>query len=125
MTNRTAEADSARPTQYPPALATLYAQHIGKVSDKWSNYLASYDLKLSLLRNQKVRLLEIGVQNGGSLELWSKYFSNAESIIGCDKNKACLELEFDDQKIKFIVSDQIITHSQTWAVTPFNGLAGV
>jgi hypothetical protein len=77
-------------------LQELYLQHTGKVSDKWSLYLSVYDQILKSYRNANVRLLEIGVQNGGSLEIWSKYFSNAKLIVGCDINPECGKLRYDE-----------------------------
>lgn len=86
-------------------LRQLYGTHEGKVSDKWSIYLDEYDRFFSRYRNQPVRMLEIGIQNGGSLEIWSKYFPHAESIIGCDINPACGLLNFDDKRIGVVVGD--------------------
>ncbi|MGX5840650.1 glycoside hydrolase family 99-like domain-containing protein [Mesorhizobium sp. ArgA1] len=86
-------------------LRQLYGAHDGKVSDKWSIYLDEYDRMFSKYRNQPVRILEIGIQNGGSLEIWGKYFPRAEVIIGCDINEACGLLNFDDKRISVVVGD--------------------
>ncbi len=86
-------------------LHQLYAEHTGKVSDKWSLYLTEYDRLFDAFRTKPIRLLEIGVQNGGSLEIWSKYFSNASALIGCDINPDCARLSFDDPRIGLIVGD--------------------
>ena len=42
-----------------------------------------YENAFRTYKDKKITLLEIGVNYGSSLELWSKYFSNAE-IIGVD-----------------------------------------
>lgn len=86
-------------------LHQLYAEQTGKVSDKWSLYLAEYERLLDGYRDKPIRLLEIGVQNGGSLDIWSKYFSNASSVIGCDVNQSCSLLSYDDPCISLIVGD--------------------
>ena len=57
-------------------LKQIYVEHTGKVSDKWSIYLSEYDRILSEYRHKPLCMLEIGIQNGGSLEIWSKYFTN-------------------------------------------------
>ena len=88
-----------------PTLAQLFAEHSGKVSDKWSIYITEYDRLFQPYRDQPVRLLEIGIQNGGSLEIWSKYFTNAIKFIGCDINPDCAKLQFDDPRITVVVSD--------------------
>jgi GT2 family glycosyltransferase/glycosyltransferase involved in cell wall biosynthesis len=90
-----------------PSLTELYAQHRTKVSDKWSSYLRLYDHLFSHLRDRPISLLEIGVQNGGSLELWAKYFSRARVIVGCDVDEACAKLTFDDARIQVVVGDVV------------------
>lgn len=88
-----------------PSLHQLYSEHLGKVSDKWSLYLSEYHRLLADFRRKPVRLLEIGVQNGGSLEIWAKYFNNAERLVGCDINPMCEKLKYDDRRIVVIVGD--------------------
>lgn len=87
------------------ALQQLYTDHIGKVSDKWEIYLDEYGRILNKYREKPVRLLEIGIQNGGSLEIWAKYFTNAAKIIGCDINPDCLKLSYTDPRIDVVVGD--------------------
>jgi glycosyltransferase involved in cell wall biosynthesis len=86
-------------------LYQLYAEHTGKVSDKWSLYLTEYDRLFNDFREKPIRMLEIGIQNGGSLEIWTKYFSNAVALIGCDINPDCALLSYDDPRISVIVGD--------------------
>ncbi len=88
-----------------PSLKKLYSEHKGKLTDKWSFYLEEWDRLLAPYRSEAIRLLEIGVQNGGSLEIWSKYFPKAEKIIGCDINESCKNLQYDDTRIGVIVGD--------------------
>jgi O-antigen biosynthesis protein len=87
------------------ALKKLFAEHQGKVSEKWSMYLDVYPRLFEPFRNTPVRLLEIGVQNGGSLEIWRKYFPRSRVIVGCDINPDCSKLRFEDDAIKLIVRD--------------------
>lgn len=87
------------------SLRELYHDHQGKVSDKWSCYFEMYDRILSDYRDKPVSLLEIGVQNGGSLELWTKYFPLARTISGCDINPDCGHLQFSDRRIHIFVGD--------------------
>lgn len=86
-------------------LVDLYENHDGYVSDKWDLYLQVYDSIFSTYRNKAISLLEIGVQNGGSLEIWSKYFRQAKIIVGCDIEKKCNELVYDSNKIKLVIGD--------------------
>lgn len=87
------------------SLSKIYEDHCGKVSDKWSSYLTEYNRIFANHRNKPICLLEIGVQNGGSLEIWSKYFENATSLIGCDNNSECLKLTYDNLNIQVVNGD--------------------
>jgi len=86
-------------------LTEIYKTHSGKVSDKWAIFLAEYDEKFILYKDENIRLLEIGIQNGGSLEIYSKYFKNAELILGCDINLKCKNLSYEESNIQIVVGD--------------------
>lgn len=86
-------------------LADLYGEHCGKLSDKWELYLATYNKLFMEFRSKNVRILEIGIQNGGSLELWAKYFPNCEKIVGCDIDNKCAGLAYEDERIAIVVGD--------------------
>lgn len=87
------------------SMIDLYNNHKGKVSDKWSLYLDIYENILSEFQNKPINLLEIGVQNGGSLEIWAKYFTNLQCLIGCDIDEKCNELKFDYSTIAIVTGD--------------------
>ena len=90
----------------PPAtLRTLFHRDTGKPAAKWQGYLQHYDRHLAGRKEQPLRLLEIGVQAGGSLEVWAQYFNNARLIIGCDIDPACGALRYDDPRIKILIGD--------------------
>lgn len=86
-------------------LVDLYKQHEGKVTDKWELYLREYERLFFPYREQSISMLEIGIQNGGSLEIWSQYFSNAKKIVGCDIDQSCRDLVFSDPRISVVVGD--------------------
>ncbi len=102
------------------SLQALYAQHQGKVSDKWSSYLALYESVLGPLRQSVRTLLEIGVQNGGSLEIWAQYFAKAKHIVGCDIDAKCADLQFEDSRIHVVVDSAIVaaTRDKVARVSP-------
>ena len=85
-------------------LRELYAAHRGKVADKWDLYLDVYERVLSPWRDKPIDFVEVGVQNGGSLEVWSKYFRNARTLTGCDVDPRCRALAFDDPRIAVVVA---------------------
>ncbi len=48
-----------------------------------SGFIELYEKYFAPFRNSKINILEIGVENGDSLRIWSKYFINA-NICGID-----------------------------------------
>jgi uncharacterized coiled-coil protein SlyX/23S rRNA U2552 (ribose-2'-O)-methylase RlmE/FtsJ len=83
----------------------IFSQHRGKLSDQWSLYIDAWDDIFSPYQNREISLLEIGIQNGGSLEIFAKYFPHAKHIIGCDIDVNCQALEFSDPRITVITGD--------------------
>ena len=110
-------------------LTQLCAEHTRKVSDKWSLYLSEYERILATYRDKPVCFLEIGIQNGGSLEIWSEYFHHARKLVGCDINPDCGRLSFEDPRIAIVVGDAnsdpvqkaILDHAQTYDVIVDDG----
>ena len=86
-------------------LKELYREHEGKLSDKWSLYLAEFERLFAPYRDDPITLLEIGIQNGGSLELWSKYFPKATKMIGCDIDPKCAELRYRSPRIAVVLGN--------------------
>lgn len=68
--------------------------------DKWINYLPVYDRHLAEFRGKKVKMLEIGVQNGGSMRLWREFFGPEAVIFGVDINPACAKYDGIHGKIR-------------------------
>ena len=89
----------------PKTLTDLHKKHQGKVSDKWSFYLDQYERLFNPLRDKTISLFEIGIQNGGSLEVWSKYFPRAKVFVGCDIDKKCSNLVYQDSRINLVIGD--------------------
>ena len=102
------------------SLWQLYGQHQGKISDKWTSYLSRYEDLFAPYRDERISLLEIGVQNGGSVEIWAKYFRKAVRIVGVDINPKCGELVFDDSRIQVVVGDATNYETQSAIVGDFD-----
>ncbi len=88
-----------------PTLREIFDAHDRLGSDKWTSYFATYDDHFYRYRRKPITLLEIGVQNGGSLEIWGKYFKSATRILGCDIDEKCRELAFQDDRIAVFIGD--------------------
>ncbi len=102
-------------------MSHLYSRRTkGKVSTKWSSYFNIYDFWLAGLRDDSLNVLEIGVQNGGSLELLSQYFKNANNIVGVDINPLVNALSFEDPRIKVFsgAAREESTFHELYAATP-------
>jgi hypothetical protein len=87
-------------------LERLYYEHEGLVAVKWHHYLSIYDRHLGPYRNSPapLRILEIGVQNGGSLQLWRKFFGAQAIIYGIDIAPGCKAFEKDGWQVR--IGDQ-------------------
>ena len=83
----------------------IFLSHKGNLADKWNSYLFVYDKTLSECAGRNINILEVGVNNGGSLEIWSKFFGSSSRIIGVDINKKCLEINFSSANISLIIGD--------------------
>lgn len=57
-----------------------------KSSIKWNTYFDVYERHLSKFVDKSPKILEIGVLDGGSIELWLKYFGKDTTVVGLDIN---------------------------------------
>lgn len=89
----------------PDSLSQLFQRSEGKQASKWLGYLQHYDCHLGPLKDKPITLLEIGIQAGGSLEIWANYFQSSPLIIGCDVDPKCKDLHYTDERIKVLIGD--------------------
>lgn len=81
-----------------PAEAAFYAQR-DRETRKWHHYHAIYDRHLARYRGTGVRLLEIGVHNGGSLQVMRRYLGPEAVIHGLDLDPRCATIDDPDLTI--------------------------
>jgi len=74
-------------------------------SDKWNAYFEIYERYLRRYTERPIHLVEVGVQNGGSLILWSKYFKKS-IITGIDADPNCMNLKYDNPNISIVIGNQ-------------------
>jgi hypothetical protein len=60
---------------------------------KWQHYFDIYDRHFAAFRGKEIVVLEIGVFQGGSLQMWKSYFGPRARIFGLDINPECAKLE--------------------------------
>lgn len=70
-----------------------------KPISKWRHYLKIYDRYFSSLRNRPITMLEIGVQQGGSIRMWRDYFHKDSTIVGIDIDPKCKDHATDSINI--------------------------
>lgn len=69
--------------------------------DKALHYLPVYESALGAFRSRPIRMLEIGVDRGGSMQMWRKYLHDDSQIVGIDINPAAQK--FDDPSLQLHV----------------------
>jgi hypothetical protein len=98
----------------PKSYRETFEAQTGRTSDKWDSYLTVYDEVFLPYRDRSISLLEIGVQNGGSLEVHARYFANHQLIVGCDIHPLCASLVYPDHdKIRIVVGDANALETRT------------
>lgn len=76
--------------------------------DHWMNYGKHYDDHLRRFKDyDKVNLLEIGVQSGGSTRVWHDYFGSRLQYIGIDINPKCIRFANSSLDIKVEIGSQL------------------
>lgn len=68
-------------------------------SIKWKKYFEVYNEFFKPFKNKNITFVEIGIHNGGSLEIWKNYFGEKSRIIGIDVNPQCKIFEKDGYEI--------------------------
>ncbi len=85
-------------------LSRIFYAGDGPLVHKWRHYLDIYEQHLSPFRTNggrgPVRLLEIGVSQGGSLHMWRKYFGPDARIFGIDVDTRCSALNGRDAQVR-------------------------
>jgi cephalosporin hydroxylase len=82
----------------------FYGVHAAPLQ-KWSHYFDIYDRHFSAFRNKDIVILEIGVENGGSLLMWRHYFGEKAKIYGVDIDPECANLNLGNN-IEIIIGSQ-------------------
>lgn len=84
-------------------LIDIFNEHDDKIVHKWFHYLEVYERHFEIFVGTSIKMLEIGVENGGSLQLWKKYFGDKCEIIGIDTNETS---KYEEPQIKVEIGSQ-------------------
>lgn len=95
--------------------ADLFTEHEGFYAYKGEHYLFAYQeiLEKYTQKGEPVNLLEIGVLNGGSLQLWKKFLPEGSQIYGVDISTECANIPFNDENIHLFIGNG--TSPDFWA----------
>ena len=73
---------------------------------KWHHYFPVYSSLFQCYRDRPVRMLEIGVHDGGSLNMWAQWFHPDSSIVGIDIDPDCARFDRPQQNLHVRIGDQ-------------------
>lgn len=85
-------------------LERYFRANTGRLIHKWHHYFEIYDRHLARFRGTDVHVLEFGVAQGGSMQMWKDYFGPRCRIYGVDKNPACKAAE--EERVEILIGDQ-------------------
>ena len=85
-------------------LEKYFTENTGRSINKWQHYFDIYDKHFSRFRGTDVHVVEFGVSDGGSLQMWKNYFGPKCKIFGVDINDNCKTLE--ENGVEIFIGDQ-------------------
>ncbi len=85
-------------------LEKYFTENTGALIHKWKHYFEIYDRHFSRFRGTDAHIVEFGVSQGGSLQMWKHYFGPDSKIFGIDIDPHCKNLE--EEQIEIFIGDQ-------------------
>lgn len=85
-------------------LKKYFDNNAKRVIHKWEHYFEIYDRHFNAYRNKEIVILEIGVFQGGSLQMWKNYFGPKAKIYGIDIDPDCKN--YEEENIEIFIGSQ-------------------
>lgn len=85
-------------------LESYFRNNTGRRINKWTHYFDVYEQHFRRFRGKPIVMLEIGVGQGGSLQMWRHYFGADVKIYGIDVDPRCAQLA--DDNIEILIGSQ-------------------
>ena len=85
-------------------LRRYFDNNSGRVIHKWEHYFEIYDRHFNSFRNKEIVILEIGIFQGGSLQMWKNYFGSKAKIYGIDIDPNCKR--YEEENIEIFIGSQ-------------------
>ncbi len=83
-------------------LNELFEHHDGRECGKWKHYFDVYERYFQSYVGKEVYILELGVCQGGSLQLWKKYFGDKAKVVGVDIDPRA---KYEEDQIEVEIGD--------------------
>ena len=85
-------------------LEQYFEKNDKRLINKYQHYFDVYDKHFSKYKGQEITIVEVGVFQGGSLQMWRSYFGPKAKIWGIDIDPRCKLLE--EQNTNIIIGSQ-------------------
>jgi hypothetical protein len=99
-----ARAAAVAPIADANPLERWFADHAGRQITRWPHYFEIYHRHLARYRGKRPIVLEIGVAQGGSIDMWHAYFGEGCRLYGVDIDPRCATLASANTTI--LIGDQ-------------------
>jgi len=73
-------------------LEEYFRNNQGRLIHKWMHYFDVYHRHFERFRGRPIVVVEFGVSQGGSLQMWRDYFGDQATIYGIDIDERCADL---------------------------------
>ena len=87
-------------------LHSYFLNNSGNSIHKWLHYFDVYEKHFRKYVNKPILMIEIGIDQGGSIGMWKKYFGDQCVIVGIDINPECKKFEDSPNSIFVEIGDQ-------------------
>lgn len=85
-------------------LESYFRSNTKRLIHKWDHYFDIYEQHFDRFRNKEIVVVEIGVSQGGSLQMWKQYFGDRAYIYGVDIDERCKQ--FEEENIQIFIGSQ-------------------
>jgi hypothetical protein len=89
---------------------------------EYHSYTETYQELFYPLKDEKIKMLEIGVADprfpGASIKMWTEFFSNID-FIGFDINQDCKK--YEKENVQIFIGDQSVTEDLNQCVSEYGG----
>lgn len=106
--------------QLDSELGRIFCSGEGRPVDKWLHYIPIYERYFAQYRDTAVRMLEIGVFKGGSLDMWRRYLGPDAALFGIDIDPACADRVTPPNQVR--IGSQDDAAFLRWTVEEMGGL---